>query len=130
VYFLPNVTSPVDLFRFVEEVEVAAWPVQVYPVRAAGLVVAAEVHVAVAGDAVVVEALDHYCGIETVEDVVVPCVAMRVSEQDNWGRNISEHSSQRRGGEGRSVRTVGKFIKVINDIRQINLHQYIVSTPS
>lgn len=54
VHFLPDMPPNVNLLGLVEEVKVAAGTVHVDPVGATGVVMAADVHVAHAGDAVVV----------------------------------------------------------------------------
>lgn len=99
VDFLPDLLSPIDFLGFAEEVKVAAGMVHVYPVGTAGLVVAANVHVAHTGDAVVVEALDHLGGVEAEEHVVVPCVAVGVHEDDG----------------------VGKVVVMVNDVGEVHL---------
>jgi hypothetical protein len=81
VDLVPDALAPVDLLGLVEEVEVAARAVHVDPVGAAGVVVAANVHVAEAGDALVVQAVDDLGGIEAHQLVVVPGMAVGVHEK-------------------------------------------------
>ena len=88
VDLLPDVAPPIDLLGLVEEVEVAARAVHVDPVRAARVVVAADVHVAHACNALVVEALDHLRGVEAQEHVVVPGVAVSVHEDGGIGEVV------------------------------------------
>jgi hypothetical protein len=99
VDLLPDVAPPVYLLGLVEEVKVAARAVHVYPVGAAGVVVAAHVHVAHARDSLVVEALDHLGGVKAEEHVVVPCVTVGVHE------------------DGR----VGEVIVVVDDVGEVDL---------
>lgn len=105
VDLLPDALAPVDLLGLVEEVKVAAGAVHVDPVGAAGVVVAAHVHVAEAGDALVVEAVDNLGGVEAHELVVVPGVAVGVHE------------------EGR----VGQVIVVVDDVAEVDLGQQSAS---
>ena len=88
VDLLPDLLSPIDFLGFTEEVKVAAGTVHVYPVGTAGFVVAAHIHVAHAGDTVVVETLDHLGSVEAEEHVVVPCVAVGVHEDDGVGKVV------------------------------------------
>lgn len=99
VNLVPDALAPVDLLGLVEEVKVAAGAVHVDPVRAAGVVVAADVHVAEAGDAGVVEAVDDLGGIEAHELVVVPGVAVGVHEE----------------------RRVGQVVVVVDDVGEVDL---------
>jgi hypothetical protein len=99
VYLFPDVPAPVDFLGLVEKVEVPAGAVHVYPVGAAGVVVAAHVHVAVSRHALVVEAVYHLGGVLAHEDVVVPGVAVGVHEQDG----------------------VGEVIVVVDDIAEVDL---------
>lgn len=96
---LPDVAPPVDLLGLVEEVEVAAGAVHMDPVGAAGVVVAAHVHVAHASDALVVEALDHLRRVEAEQLVIVPGVAVGVHE------------------DGR----VGEVVVVVDDVGEVDL---------
>jgi hypothetical protein len=88
VDLLPDLLSPVDFLGLVEEVKVAARAVHVYPVWAAGFVVTADVHVAHAGDAVVVEALNHLGGVKAEEHIVMPGVAVGVHEDGGVGQVV------------------------------------------
>jgi hypothetical protein len=88
VYLLPDVLAPIYLLGLVEKVEIPTWSVHVYPVGAAGVVVAAHVHVAVSCDTLVVEAVDHLGSVLAHEDIVVPCVAVSVHEQDGVGEVV------------------------------------------
>ena len=81
VDLVPDALAPVDLLGLVEEVEVAARAVHVDPVGAAGVVVAANVHVAEAGDALVVQAAHDLGSVEAHQLVVVPGMAVGVHEQ-------------------------------------------------
>lgn len=83
MYFLPDVPAHVDFFGFVVEVEVSAGAVHVYPIGAAGLVVAAHVHVTQSGNSGVVEALDHVAGVQAHELVVMPCVLRKLAQPYN-----------------------------------------------
>ena len=73
------------------------------PIRAARIVMASYVHVAEAGDAVVVQPVHDLGSIETHHLVVMPCVAMGMHE------------------EGR----VGEILVVIDDIAEIHLVQLL-----
>lgn len=99
VDLLPDLFAPVDFLWFVEEVKIAAGTVHVYPVGTARFVVAAHIHVTHAGDAIVVEALDHLGSVEAEEHVVVPCVAVGVHEDDG----------------------VGKVVVVVDDVGEVDL---------
>jgi hypothetical protein len=103
MYLLPNIFAPVDLLRLMEEIEVAAWPIHVYPIRAARFVMAADIHVTQASDAVVIEALDHLRCVEPQELVVVPGVAVGVHEEDG----------------------VGELIVVVNYVGEVNLDRNV-----
>ena len=81
VDLVPDALAPVDLLGLMEEVEVAARAVHVDPVRAAGVVVAANVHVAEAGDPLVVQAVHDLGGVEAHQHIVVPGMAVGVHEQ-------------------------------------------------
>ena len=99
VDLLPHAPPPVNLLGLVEKVKVAARAIHVYPVGAAGLVVAADVHVSQARDAVVVEAFEHLRRVEAEEHVVVPGPAVGVHE------------------DGR----VGEVVVVVNDVGEVHL---------
>lgn len=99
VDLLPDRAAPVDFLGLVVEVEVGAGTVHVDPVGAARVVMAAHVHIAHAGDALVVEALEHGGGVETEQHVVVPGAAVGVHE------------------DGR----VGKIMVVVDDVAEVDL---------
>ena len=100
---LPDALSPVDLLRLVEEVEVAARSVHMDPIRTARVVMASYVHIAEAGDALVVQPIHDLGSIETHNLIVMPCMAMGVHE------------------EGR----VGEIIVVIDDVAEVHLAQLL-----
>jgi hypothetical protein len=99
VYLFPDVPAPVDFLGLVEKVEVPAGAVHMYPVGAAGVVVAAHVHVAVSRHALVVEAVYDLGGVLPHEDIVVPGVAVGVHEHDG----------------------VGEVVVVVDDVAEIDL---------
>ena len=80
MYLLPDMPSPVNLLGLVKEVEVDSRPIHMYPVRAAGFMVAAHIHVALARNTVVVEAFDYQSGVEAQKLIVVPRMMMGVHE--------------------------------------------------
>jgi hypothetical protein len=103
MYLLPDMPPPVYLFRLVVKVKVSPWPVHVYPIWAAGLVVAANVHVTHAGDAVVIKAFDELDSIEAHQHIIVPSVSMGMHEEDS----------------------VRKVIIVIDNVRKIHLEAIV-----
>jgi len=104
VDLLPDVTAPVNFLGLVVEVEVAAGAVHVDPVGAAGVVVAAHIHVAHTGNALVVEAFDHGGSVEAEQHVVVPGMAVGMHEDG----------------------CVGEVMVVVDEVAEIDLRAQLV----
>ena len=99
----PDVPPPIDFLGFVEEVKVAAWAVHVYPIRAARILVTADIHVAHARDTIVIEALQHLRSVQTHEHIVVPCILVGMQEDCR----------------------VGKAVVVVDEVREVNLEHLL-----
>jgi len=88
VEFAPDSGCEEALFVLVYEVPLRLWSIWVQPVGAARVMVAAGVHVALAGDVGVGDAGDGLGGVEVKEDVVMPGGPMWVEEEDGIGEVV------------------------------------------
>ena len=88
VQLLPDGGCEVFLLHLAAGVELGLRPVQVQPVRTPGLLVAAAVEVADAGDVRVAEMADRIRGVGVEQVVVVPGRQVRVEEDGRVGQVV------------------------------------------
>jgi hypothetical protein len=78
----PDPLSGESLLILVDEIPFCRWPIRVQSIRAAGVEMASCVEVAFSGYMSITQTLNSLLGIKVEEDVVVPCVSVRVEEED------------------------------------------------
>src|SRR2546421_7011459 len=96
--FSPYFGSEVAFFILLDQIPLRFGAIEMKPVWAARVVMASRVEVAFSSHMGVIESANSHCGIEIVQNVVMPCALVWMEEQ--YG--------------------VRKLVVVVNDVRQIN----------